>query len=376
MKIKKIIILILCVVCLFACACDEEQTFDDKVKVVFSLEGGIYQNSKRDVVHYYSKSADGTLIATPDSLSEKPIEKSGFILEGWYATKTVDGEDITYSDKWDFSSDKIYETGVTLYAKWEKAIKFTYAVCYYDENGEIVKLGEYPVSEGEKFDDYARYASRRTGYTALGFIDENGNPWNNDFTHPGGESSVEIKVFVSYIQGRYKLVSTAKQLLSAVNDNIYLLCDIDMGGQKLRFENYSGKFMGNGFTVSNFEMDYDASRYGLQPDLEDDNKDSLYISLFGDMKNATISSVNFTGVTINIKTTLTRTYKIYLAPLGISATNSTLENVTFSGRYAISALPSDRTEDEMITIVTDSAFISVDSATVQTGVEITLIKQD
>ncbi|MBR4419310.1 MAG: hypothetical protein IKT32_00355, partial [Clostridia bacterium] len=90
----------------------------------------------------------------------------------------------------------------------------------------------------------------------------------------------------------------------------------------------------------------------------------------------TISSVNFTGVTINIKTTLTRTYKIYLAPLGISATNSTLENVTFSGRYAISALPSDRTEDEMITIVTDSAFISVDSATVQTGVEITLIKQD
>ena len=368
MKLKRILTILLCIAALFCVACSDAREFGDQAKVTYCLEGGTYQNSPRDVVQYYPVGDGTSKIVSPDELSKKPIEKAGYYIEGWYQTKTGEGENAEYSNKWNFERDVIDINGVTLYAKWVKNIKFTYSVCYKDDNGEIFVIGEYPVEAGEAFSDYARYADKRYNYTAIGFTNEDGEPWDESFTHPGGDESLDVKVFVEYIEGNFALVSTAKQLKAAVNKNIYLTADIDMQGESINFENYKGVFEGNGFTVSNFSIYYSASKNDLK-------ENNLYISLFGDASGAKIRNVNFTGVTVDVKTTLTVTQQIYVAPIAINATGVEISNVTFSGSYTVSKLPNGRIEEDMLIVVTDAPFYQADESTTQENVSISFTKQ-
>ena len=58
MKVKKLLALIVCAVALIVSACATQTNFDGQIKVTFCLEGGVYQNSKRDVVVYYPASEE------------------------------------------------------------------------------------------------------------------------------------------------------------------------------------------------------------------------------------------------------------------------------------------------------------------------------
>ncbi len=370
MKLKSILLVLLCVAALFATACSDENDYSDQAKVTFCLEGGIYQNSSRDVVHYYQVGDGATKIVTPNELSQKPIERSGYYIEGWYRTKTGEGESAEYSDVWNFESDMVDINGATLYAKWVKNVKFTYSVCYKDASGQTVVIGEYPVSEGEVFNDYAKYAEKRYDgiYTPIGFTDESGDPWNSSFTHPGGEESLDIKVFVKYIEGDFEVVSTAKQLKSAVKKNIYLIADIDMQGESINFGDYKGIFEGNNHTVSNFTISYSAAKNDLK-------ENNLHVSLFGDASGAKIKNVNFAGVTVDIKTTLTVTQQIYLAPIAVNASGVEIANVTFNGTYTVSKLPSGREENDILIVVNNAPFYQADESTTQANVSVTLAKQ-
>lgn len=374
MKIKKFFVLLICLSVALGCACSETPNYEGKAKIVFNLEGGTYQNSQRAITHYYPIDQSGaTLICDPESLTDETIERSGYHIEGWYKTKTQNGDQVEYLDKWNFESDKVGSEGVTLYAKWALNISFTYNVCYFNQNGEKVILGEYPVKAGEKFDDYANYAKRRVDgvYTPLGYVDENGNPWNEEFTHPGGEESLAIDVFVEYIEGRFEIVTTAKELKMATRDNIYLMADIDMGGETLSFENYKGKFYGNGHTISNFTINYDAGKNGLEEDMEDSSQNSLYVSLFGNTKDAEIKNVTFENVSINVSTFYSLTYKIYVAPLAINAQNTTFENVNFSGSCIVTKLPSGM-DITSVTVKTNEPVFSGDQASVFENVSVNL----
>ena len=376
--LRKTLLILLTFLMLFACACTTETGYEGQVKVVFCLEGGIYQNTTRDIVHYYPfEENQPSLISDPELLSDKKIEKAGYHIEGWYMTKTGEGENAEYSDKWNFSSDKLSQKNLTLYAKWVKNITFAYDVCYYGEQGEVIVLGTYPVSQGETFEDYAKFAKKRSDgiYTPLKYVDKNGNDWDYSFAHPGGEESLTIQVFVEYLKGDFALVTTAKELKSATKKNIYLLNDIDMQGEELYFENYKYEFLGNGHTVSNFKVKYDPSRSALKEDIEDDSKKSLYVSLFGNVDGAVISNVNFTGVQVEISTTLSSTYKIYLAPLGISAKNATVENVTFSGTYSVNKLPEGKSEELDVIVIKDAPFLVSGENLVLNGVTATYEKQ-
>lgn len=370
MKLKRILTVLLCVVALFAMACSDGGDYSNQAKVTFCLEGGIYQNSSRDVVHYYQVGEGTSKIVMPSELSKKPIEKSGYYIEGWYKTKTGEGENAEYSSKWNFESDTVDINGVTLYAKWIKNIKFTYSVCYRDANNQTVVIGEYPVSAGETFSDYAKYAEKRYDgiYTPIGFVDENGAPWNSSFTHPGGDESLDIKVFVKYIEGDFEIVSTAKQLKSAVNKNIYLTADIDMQGESINFGDYKGIFEGNGFTVSNFSILYSASKNDLK-------ENNLHISLFGNANGAKIKNVNFTGVKVDVKTALTTTQQIYLVPIAVNASGVEIKNVTFNGTYTVSMLPTGKNEEDILTVVNNAPFYQADESTTQENVSISLTKQ-
>ena len=367
MKIKRIALLLICLITAVCASCATGGDYEGQGKVIFNLEGGTYQNTQRAIVHYYPVENGSVYICEPQQLSGEEIIRSGYHIEGWYKTKTQNGDSVEYSDKWDFESDKINEDGVTLYAKWALNIRFTYNVCYLNEAGEKVSLGEYEVKAGEKFKDFAYFAKKRTDgvYTPVAYLDCEGNAWNEAFTHPGGESSVAIDVFVEYIKGDFAIVSTASDLKKYASvKNIYLTENIDMNGEKLSFGDYRLQFIGNGYTVSNFAINYDPGKTGLKEDMEESSQNSLYVSLFGNANGAVIKDVNFENVTVDVNSGYSLTYKIYIAPLGINLTNTQISNVSFSGTYIFTRLPwknEDKTYDESRVIVASGAVFPSDS---------------
>lgn len=379
MNFKKILLPLICLFAVIACSCAGANLYEGKTKVVFNLEGGTYKNSQRAIVHYYSIEDGGSgRISDPESLSDGKIVKNGYSMEGWYAVKTGEGADATYSEKWDFSTDTITAEGVTLYAKWVKDIRYTYNVCYVNEKtNEKVVLGEYTVDEGGVFKDKFKYAEKRTDgiYTAVGYYDKDGKPWDDSFTHPGGEESVAVDVYVKYIEGRFSVVSTAGQLKAAVKGNIYLAADIDMEGETLSFGNYSYKFYGNGREVKNFTVNYDPGKDGLREDIDvTGGGKCLYVTLFGEATDAVIEDVTFSNVKVNVSTTFKQTSKIYILPIATKLNKSTISNVSLSGTYEITKLPDGFADENLI--VLEEAFYDKDSSSVVTNVTVDFKKAE
>lgn len=378
MNFKKIMFPLICLFAVIACSCAGDNLYDGKVKVVFNLEGGTYQNSQRAIVHYYSVEDGGSgRICDPETLSGDEIVRNGYSIEGWYAVKTGEGADATYSDKWDFSTNEITADGVTLYAKWVKDIRYTYNVCYLNENGKKVVLGEYAVDEGGVFKDKFKYAEKRTDgvYTPVGYYDKEGAPWDENYAHPGGEESLAIDVFVDYVEGRFTVVSTADQLKAATKGNIYLTADIDMKGEALSFGDYKYKFFGNGYEVKNFTINYDPGKDGLKEDMDATGSGKcLYVTLFGAATDAVIENVTFSNVKVNVSTTFKQTSKIYILPVATKLGKTTISNVSFSGTYEIIKLP-DGFDNENL-IISNEAFYEKDSSSVVTNVTVDFKKAE
>lgn len=355
MKLRKVIVFGLLLFALVSLSsCRNEDKYSGKTEVIFELEGGTYQNCTAPVKYYYDLN-EGKFIVEPSNITDSKVERSGYELMGWYKTKKIDGTEVTYEDEWNFTEDEISEEGVTLYAYWKKVYKYTFNVCYYDENNELQTLGSYSVKANDKFSDYLNYANKRLGYTPLGFYDEEGNELTN-LTHPGGNQDLAINVFVKYIKGTYKIVKNASELKAAKNQNIYLMADIDMNGEALNFGDYKSSFIGNGYTISNFTVNYTASRDSLVEDFTDSNKKSLCISLFGNTDGAHIENVTFKDAKVVVTTTLSTTFRIYVAPLSMSTKNSSFENVSFIGTYDYTRLPSNFNVEENLIFITDQAY--------------------
>lgn len=355
MKLRKVIVFGLLLFALVSLSsCRNEDKYSGKTEVIFELEGGTYQNCTAPVKYYYDLN-EGKFIVEPSNITDSKVERSGYELMGWYKTKKIDGTEVTYEDEWNFTEDEISEEGVTLYAYWKKVYKYTFNVCYYDENNELQTLGSYSVKANDKFSDYLNYANKRLGYTPLGFYNEEGNEITN-LTHPGGNQDLAINVFVKYIKGTYKIVKNASELKAAKNQNIYLMADIDMNGETLNFGDYKSSFIGNGYTISNFTVNYTASRDSLVEDFTDSNKKSLCISLFGNTDGAHIENVTFKDAKVVVTTTLSTTFRIYVAPLSMSTKNSSFENVSFIGTYDYTRLPSNFNVEENLIFITDQAY--------------------
>lgn len=359
-----ILMLAMLAVLLFGCSSNTYVNMDGKTKVVFELEGGFFQNCEGIVTYFYDIPEDGEmLIYSPQTLSSRDVTRNKYVFKGWFKTKTVNGNNAIYSDEWNFETDTIDKNGVTLYAKWEPLIKHTYEVCYLDENNEKVVLGEYTVNQGSKFEDWNKFAASRIGYTVLGFTDEEGNPWDSTFTHPGGEETTVVSVYVNYIKGRYTVVENGAQLVKALTrtTNIYLKSDVDCNGQVLNFKNYKGTFIGNGHTVSNFKVWYTARK----DDLGEDN--ITYASILGNAENAVVTDVTFDNVLLEFETSLSTTKGICIAPLATSLTECTLTNVSVNNMtIKIKKLPGNLSEDSLV-IISDKPIDKVDDASVLTN---------
>ena len=384
--IIRYILLCMCIICLLTAllGCSEStRSFDDKVKVIYHLEGGVYQNCEQPVVQYYGFEGDGGhLIVDLTTLSGQNIIRSGYTLEGWYTKKIGEGDSVTYEDKWDFATDKVTSSGVTLYAKWKKDILYTYEICYRDEIDQSVhSLGSYEVSEGDTFNKYyaTYFSGKRYGYTVLnGIYDENGEPWDESFTHPGGETDTAIQVFLHYIEGEYVLVDSPRQLLANKTKNLYLTGDIDFEGEDFSgFGDYSGIIKGNGYTVKNFNLSYDNSKNGLITDADLNTEGGLLcIGLFGSLKGASITDISFTDFTVDIKAGYPGTKMILVTPLAMKIANSTLTNVRVDGAtVTCTQLPSGFDKTSSLIVLTDKPvyFIPSGDGSTITDVAVSLV---
>lgn len=364
---RRILVFIFMLFCLFFInGCTNQTTEPTGVKVTYELVGGTFQNCTLPIKQYYQFEKETCLIKDPQTLSKDKITKSGYTLEGWYTESS-------YKNKWDFEKDSIDDKGITLYAKWERIIKYTYNVCYYDENNQLQVINSYSVQPGEKFEDWAGYAKKRPNHTPLGFYDEKGNPWDENYKHPGGEHDLAINVVVEYLEGVYALVSTAKELINSTSKNIYLLNDIDLNGQLFSFQGYTYTLIGNNHKISNFKVSYDSSLNGLVKDFEDESLLSLHIGIFDNLENATIKDVTFENVQYVVDTYFSRIDKIYVVPLCSKVTNSTIENVTIAGNYSYRQLPNgsfDKETDLIYLTTVDKFCIQKDSESTITNIQI------
>ena len=386
MQKKAIVCLVLCLVCLLAAltgCSDSDRNFDDKVKVIYHLEGGIYQNCEQPIIQYYDFGEDtSNLIVDPSSLSGQAITRVGYTLEGWYTQKTGEGDNVSYEGKWDFENDKVTSSGITLYARWKKNIIYTYEVCYRDENDQSIhSLGSYEVNEGDTFNDYyaSYFGNKRYGYTVLdGLYTESDEPWDKSFTHPGGEVDTAVRVFLHYIEGDFVIVDSPRKLLTNKNANLYLTCDIDFEGEAFSgFGDYKGIIKGNGFTIKNFTLSYDNSKNGLITDADLSTEGGiLCISLFLSLKGATVTDLNVSDFTIDIKAGYPGTKLILIAPIAMKMENSTLTNIAITNAIVTcSQLPTGFDKESSLIVLEDEAvyFIPAGDTSEVTNVTVNML---
>lgn len=358
MKFKKILFVCFSLFIIqLVTGCNNNSDEPKGVKIIYELEGGVYKNCLNPIRFYFEFGEEDMMyIQDPTTLTNDAVTRSGYTLEGWYTDKN-------YTKKWDFDKDQVSKEGITLYAKWKKNIIYKYNVCYYDKQNNLQIINSYEVQAGEKFNDYLNYAKKRNDglYTPIRFLNESGEVWDENFTHPGGDSNLDINVIVEYIEGDFALVSTAEQLRQNKNRNIYLLNDIDLGGEEFPLKDYRYKLVGNGKTISNCIVTTNPTKYGLSVDHTQDDQNSLYVSLFGNIKNATIIDVTFDNVVFEIKSTFTNTYKIYVSPICTKLENCIIDKVTINVTYKCVELPSGFDIEENLVFVTDEAYL-IDSS--------------
>lgn len=285
-----IILLVALTVILSGCG-REEQSLDGLYIATFELAGGTLETPTSSVDKNINFAYHpGTYVLDPVSLNGYKIMKLGYDFTGWYTDPAC-----TPESKWDFTS-VIDTEHITLYAGWRESIYFTYNVCYVDKDGKTQILGTYDVQPGDVFNDTKGYNNNRGGFTALEgyYSDLNCTvAWDDSFTHPGGESSVAINVFVKHIEGVWALVDTKEEFANAIagGQNVQLMADIDFGGDVLDLGEYDGVIAGNNHTVSNFTVkcDISVSQYT--------HKSKVTCAIFDNLANgAEISDISFTGV--------------------------------------------------------------------------------
>ena len=298
----------------------QEQSLEGKNIVTFELQGGTLEYSTASTntkINYAYE--PGTYILDPVEFNNYKLYRTGYIFTGWYTS-----EDCDPSTKWDFKNNTIDQEKLTLYAGWKKAIIYSYTVYYMD--GETpVSLGKYEVNEGDKFEDWRKYANGREGYTPIAFYSDSAlsTAWNTETTHPGGETDLDIAVYADYIEGVWELVNSLSSLRAAINGNknVYLTSDVDCGGSELfNRVTYSGIFNGNGYTVSNFKV----AKFGTTR-----NPACAMFETLSD--GAVIKNVSFTGVVYEFTSVSATANSYKVAAIAISATGATVTGVTVSG---------------------------------------------
>ncbi len=332
MKDKRFLLLALSLLCLtlfvsLSSCSNDGPDLDGLYIVEFQLNGGLLDNGSTLVDDKISHAYEpGSLAIDISSFKDYSLTKNGFVFEGWYSDEGL-------TDKWDFKSDHVSKD-LTLYAKWERAIVYSYSVILVNADGTESLLGKYTVKEGAAFSDNTKKYTTKVlgeeyGKTCIGIYSDpdlsEDSLWDTDYKHPGGESDTDIPVYVKAIEGIWSLVGSAEELRSVAgrDENIYLLSDIDFGGGELYFRDYNSIFNGNGYTVSNVTVkEQSGSR---------NRKYSLFDTLG---KDSRIFDVTFVNVKFAFDAYTGQ--EIFASALAVEAEQGfEISNVTVKGSYTV-----------------------------------------
>lgn len=183
-------------------------------------------------------------------------EVAGLYLEGWYLAK-LDEEGNPIKDennfvlldrKWDFARDTVTED-ITLYANLVKRIKLEFVD---RATGDVLNtIMEVPGAVRSE----PKIAPKKDGHTFTGkyYANEEGE---ETFAWPHTFGDTDEKVYVDFIEGKWNIVRTARELRSAMiaNANVYLANDIDFADEDWITSDYTGEFNGNGHKISNISV--------------------------------------------------------------------------------------------------------------------------
>lgn len=351
--------LLLVIVALFtlaSCSSKEVDKYENMASVTFVLNGGTFKNSDKNLIYYYNlEEGKSCKIKTPYELSpESKLTNGDKIIKGYY-------KDENFTQAWDFNNDVINaKEKITLYIKWGSAAVYDFAIYYKNKDNQDILLDKIVANEqtlklnldrSEVSGIEKKFAS--DGYTSLWeFEDTTGNKiassksgsgYNVDLTHPGGEESSTVKVYLNAIEGDWSVAKTVADLTTVRGKNIYLLNDIDCGGKAISWGDYKDNiFEGNGHTISNFTVGYNLANTSLVGnDFNDSNpsKNTAFASIFKNIENAAIRNVNFANASLSVRVANSKVETMIIAPLAYKANNSTISNVTFTVSTNITISP-------------------------------------
>lgn len=322
-------------------------------------------NSEHFLVGWYQsrelvKNSDGKLLSEDGKVIIESAEEGKYV----YADNNQSAVPAyTYSDPWDFTTDKVEYTGesidMTLYAAWSLYFKFDY---YYEVDGAWQKAGTTSFNyktvnaEGSTTSDKdtivlpdwsdgaMNYKSKYANGEEYSFPSVSGMTFESaytdeectqkiekSFTHPGtldfetGVAQNRVQnIYVKALKGDYYKIETASQFVNNVNVNGYyeILADLDFTGLNWSLGFMAGEFNGKIYTngetrtFKNITANCTAS--------------ATSAGLFGTIgDNAEISNISFENVTVSFsKSNLSReiTYGLFA---GYIREGATLTNVSF-----------------------------------------------
>lgn len=222
---------------------------------IFTLRfDGEYVKNQDDTFSYVGKNSDSTV-------------KYGFLPEYIISDTDVTASqrynaEFSYneSDKWDFSSDRMPERNVTLYANWTPALTVTYV--YWDNSSFSV----FSNQKGSLITKPTGTAKDGNGRTFVGWSKSRDEylPWDfNTDIYPSDLETNVLTLYAYYKDGDYIRIANAADLKTVANkpDGKYLLCDnISLEGSTgnpFGFSKdavFTGSFDGNGFTISDIKI--------------------------------------------------------------------------------------------------------------------------
>lgn len=361
-NLRKIAItLLLAMLCLVSFVACSKLPTDDRdlkkrgfnIRVTFNGAGG--KSGILDEVYIYLKNPELDPNANPSPVPDPrtassitDFERTGYEYENWYyVIQDENGFDVTVN--WDFAKDKVYpgREGVVydeqnnlynldLYPDWSR--KLAYEIVKIADNGDR-EIQTMPINENAEYHLNGFVALSWYGYTqdpdkeftgyyrdeactdeieSLSLLSE-----GHDYPTKGNE---HYRIYTKWLKGTYNFVTTASQL-EWKNETYYLLNDIDFAGVEYTIpETFSGKLIGNGFTISNINCTYTVSTLR--------NIKSLSIGLLGALDGATVQDVTFKDCTVNVNIERDNNKGELTHNVGMiagSVSESFIENLTVTG---------------------------------------------
>lgn len=308
----------------FTACGSNEQSLDGMIIVTFQFNGGVLDTGSTNVTEkiFHAYYPNDYVIDISQKFS---FERDGYVFDGWY-------KDEQLTEEWKFSTP--VTENATLYAKWKSKIVYSYTVYLADGDNEPRRLGRYEVEEGAVFSDTRNFGTALSALdkTFLGYYSDKAltAEWDTSFTHPGGEESLDVPVYVKAMDGVWTFVSDYDGLVNAVNSgaNIWLTDNVDCQGNELFFGNnrdeYASKINGGGYMVSNIKVKQEGTLQ--QPGY----------TLFGKLlSTASIVNVKFENVQFEVNPRYVSVVTVVKAAgLALSASDGcVIDNVSVTGTY-------------------------------------------